>query len=328
MENSKRKNVSMQEKPRLSKAQGASTPDENLGELHWTFVKNMLKYLWNTKGMFLVYGGDIKRELKVTCYNDVGYLTDADDSKSHTGYVFVFNGGAILATHRRLKSPSHPAATPRQLHRHHPHPVTIIFNITPPPRHHLHPTTISPRHQHHPIIPPHHRHHLHLNTLVTTTPPPPSSSPLLPPPCHHHPAVIINIKPWQPTTTTPLPSLPLLQPPIETPPSSPPSTSPPHHHLLLVTITISSPNLPTPPPRCHHHRAPPLGVDVRFEEWSFFIALCSDYYDVTPSDMHSVQAPSGGVTLLIEKSAKQSIIETSSTEVEYMVASEVFKEVV
>nr|GEZ18357.1 retrotransposon protein, putative, Ty1-copia subclass [Tanacetum cinerariifolium] len=66
-----------------------------IGELHWTAVKNILKYLCNTKDMFLVYGGDIKRELRVSCYNDAGYLTDADDLKSQTGYVFVLNGGAI-----------------------------------------------------------------------------------------------------------------------------------------------------------------------------------------------------------------------------------------
>nr|GFB85705.1 hypothetical protein [Tanacetum cinerariifolium] len=44
--------------------------------------------------MFLVYGGDLKRELRVSCYTDAGYLTDADDFKSQTGYVFVLNGGA------------------------------------------------------------------------------------------------------------------------------------------------------------------------------------------------------------------------------------------
>nr|GEV74284.1 hypothetical protein [Tanacetum cinerariifolium] len=67
----------------------------NLGELHWTTVKNILKYLRNTKDMFLLYGGDTKRELKVSCYNDAGYLTDADDLKSQTGYVFILNGGAV-----------------------------------------------------------------------------------------------------------------------------------------------------------------------------------------------------------------------------------------
>nr|GFB13883.1 retrotransposon protein, putative, Ty1-copia subclass [Tanacetum cinerariifolium] len=53
------------------------------------------EYLRNTKDMFLVYGGDLKRELKVSCYTDAGYLTDVDDLKSQTGYVFVLNGGAI-----------------------------------------------------------------------------------------------------------------------------------------------------------------------------------------------------------------------------------------
>nr|GEW64974.1 retrotransposon protein, putative, Ty1-copia subclass [Tanacetum cinerariifolium] len=121
MENSKRGSIPMQEKLRLSKSQGASTPAEmkrmqnvpyastvgsimydvrctrpdvafaknvtsrfqqNPGDLHWTTIKNILKYLRNIKDMFLVYEGDMERELKVSCYTDVGYLTDADDLKS------------------------------------------------------------------------------------------------------------------------------------------------------------------------------------------------------------------------------------------------------
>ncbi|GKD14913.1 hypothetical protein Tco_1199320 [Tanacetum coccineum] len=42
----------------------------------------IMKYLRNTKDMFLVYGGDLKRELRVSCYTNSGYLTDADDLKS------------------------------------------------------------------------------------------------------------------------------------------------------------------------------------------------------------------------------------------------------
>nr|GEW12226.1 hypothetical protein [Tanacetum cinerariifolium] len=68
---------------------------QNQGDIHWTIVKNILKYLKNTKDMFLVYEGDLKRELRVSCYTDAGYLTDADDLKSQTGYVFVLNGGAV-----------------------------------------------------------------------------------------------------------------------------------------------------------------------------------------------------------------------------------------
>nr|GFB20169.1 retrovirus-related Pol polyprotein from transposon TNT 1-94 [Tanacetum cinerariifolium] len=55
----------------------------------------MNAYLRNTKDMFLVYGGDLKRELRIFCYTDAGYLTDADDLKSQTGYVFVLNGGVV-----------------------------------------------------------------------------------------------------------------------------------------------------------------------------------------------------------------------------------------
>ncbi|GKD46942.1 hypothetical protein Tco_1271587 [Tanacetum coccineum] len=43
---------------------------QNPGELHWT-------------------------ALRVSCYTDAGYLTDADDLKSQTGYVFVLNGGVV-----------------------------------------------------------------------------------------------------------------------------------------------------------------------------------------------------------------------------------------
>ncbi|GJR47782.1 retrotransposon protein, putative, ty1-copia subclass [Tanacetum coccineum] len=41
----------------------------------------------NTKDMFLVYGGNMEQELRVSCYTDVGYLTDAGTLRSQTGYV-------------------------------------------------------------------------------------------------------------------------------------------------------------------------------------------------------------------------------------------------
>ncbi|GKA55113.1 retrotransposon protein, putative, ty1-copia subclass [Tanacetum coccineum] len=134
MENSKRRSILIQDNLRLSKSQGASTlaklkrmqnapyasvvgsimyvvrctpPDvafaqnitsrfqQNPCDLHWTTVKNILKFLWNTKDMFFVYEGDIKRELRVSCYTNVGYLTDADDLNSQTGYVFILNRGVV-----------------------------------------------------------------------------------------------------------------------------------------------------------------------------------------------------------------------------------------
>ncbi|GKB45188.1 retrotransposon protein, putative, ty1-copia subclass [Tanacetum coccineum] len=126
MDNSKRGHIPMQERLDLNKTQGASTPKEvkrmqnvpyasavgsimyavrctrpdvafaqnitsrfqqNPGELHWTAVKNILKYLRNTKDMFLVYGGNPEAELRVDCYCNAGFETDIDDMKSLTGYV-------------------------------------------------------------------------------------------------------------------------------------------------------------------------------------------------------------------------------------------------
>ncbi|GKA18009.1 hypothetical protein Tco_0697846 [Tanacetum coccineum] len=68
---------------------------QNPGESHWTAVKNTLKYLRNTKDMFLVYGGDSLIELSVTYYTDASWETNRDDLQSQTGYVFMMNGGAV-----------------------------------------------------------------------------------------------------------------------------------------------------------------------------------------------------------------------------------------
>ncbi|GJR43963.1 retrotransposon protein, putative, ty1-copia subclass [Tanacetum coccineum] len=106
MDNSKRGHIPMQERLDLNKTQGASTPEEvkrmqnvpyalavgsimyvNPGESHWTAVKIFLKYLRNTKDMFLVYGGNPEAKLRVDCYYNAGFETDIDDMKSLTRYV-------------------------------------------------------------------------------------------------------------------------------------------------------------------------------------------------------------------------------------------------
>ncbi|GJW05833.1 hypothetical protein Tco_1568256 [Tanacetum coccineum] len=60
---------------------------QNPGEAHWTAVKNILKYLRNTKDTFLVYGGNPEAELQVKCYCDAGFETDRDDTKSQTRFI-------------------------------------------------------------------------------------------------------------------------------------------------------------------------------------------------------------------------------------------------
>ncbi|GKF58613.1 hypothetical protein Tco_0172150, partial [Tanacetum coccineum] len=134
MDTSKRGYIPMQEKLDLNKIQGPSIPKEvkrmkffpyasavgsimyavrctrlnvafaqnitscfqqNSGELHWTVVKTILKYLRNTKNMFLVYGGHSEAELRVDCYCDDGFEINKDDTKSQTRDIFVLNGGAV-----------------------------------------------------------------------------------------------------------------------------------------------------------------------------------------------------------------------------------------
>nr|GEU80265.1 hypothetical protein [Tanacetum cinerariifolium] len=67
MENFKRGNILMQEKPNLSKAQVL---------LHLKRV-------------------NLGNELSVTCYTDAGFQTDKDDTKSQSGYVFMYNEGVV-----------------------------------------------------------------------------------------------------------------------------------------------------------------------------------------------------------------------------------------
>ncbi|GKD07175.1 hypothetical protein Tco_1186860 [Tanacetum coccineum] len=66
---------------------------QNPGKGHWTAVKNILKYLRNTKDRFLFYGGE--EELIVTGYYDASWQTDKDDSRSQSGWVFLLSEGAV-----------------------------------------------------------------------------------------------------------------------------------------------------------------------------------------------------------------------------------------
>ncbi|GJY45431.1 RNA-directed DNA polymerase, eukaryota, reverse transcriptase zinc-binding domain protein [Tanacetum coccineum] len=129
MENSKRGSISMQEKLRLSKSQGASTPAElkrmqnvpygvrctrpdvafaqnitsrfqqNPGDLHWNTVKNILKYLRNTKEMFLVYRVDWKSAKQIifaTSSVKAEYIAAYDASKEAVWVrKFIFGLGVV-----------------------------------------------------------------------------------------------------------------------------------------------------------------------------------------------------------------------------------------
>ncbi|GJV25687.1 retrotransposon protein, putative, ty1-copia subclass [Tanacetum coccineum] len=83
MDNSKRGRIPMQERLDLNKTQGASKPKENPGECHWTAVKNILKYLKNTKNVYINMVEILKLNLEL---NAIAMLDlrpkDIDDMKS------------------------------------------------------------------------------------------------------------------------------------------------------------------------------------------------------------------------------------------------------
>nr|GEW84488.1 retrotransposon protein, putative, Ty1-copia subclass [Tanacetum cinerariifolium] len=68
---------------------------QNPGKLHWVAVKYILKYLRNTRDMFLMYEGKPDTELIVTSFCDASWQCDKNDTKSQTGYVFVVDRGAV-----------------------------------------------------------------------------------------------------------------------------------------------------------------------------------------------------------------------------------------
>nr|GEW95175.1 putative reverse transcriptase domain-containing protein [Tanacetum cinerariifolium] len=108
MENSKRGTIPMQEKLKLSKSQGASTPAEKqriqnvpyasaIGSIMYAVrcTRPNVAFAHNITSRFQQNPGNMERELRVFCYTDAGYLTDADNLRSQTGYVFVLNGGVV-----------------------------------------------------------------------------------------------------------------------------------------------------------------------------------------------------------------------------------------
>ncbi|GJV60335.1 retrotransposon protein, putative, ty1-copia subclass [Tanacetum coccineum] len=109
MKNSKRGSIPMQEKLRLSKSQGASTPAElkrmqnvpyasAVGSIMYAVrcTRPDVAFAQNITSRFQQNPSDLHwTTLEISCYTNDGYLTDADDLKSQTGYVFVLNGGAI-----------------------------------------------------------------------------------------------------------------------------------------------------------------------------------------------------------------------------------------
>nr|GEX75124.1 hypothetical protein [Tanacetum cinerariifolium] len=143
MENSKKGYTPMMEKPDYRKSQGVKTPSkvqrmqrvpydlvvgsimyavrctrldvafvqnlcshfqQNPGEIHWTVVKTILKYLRNTKDMVLVYEAKPKAELKVSCYADAKseYIVAAEASMEALWMRKLVDGlGNVMPSNKR-----------------------------------------------------------------------------------------------------------------------------------------------------------------------------------------------------------------------------------
>ncbi|GKE76885.1 hypothetical protein Tco_1543005, partial [Tanacetum coccineum] len=96
MENSKHRSIPMQDKLRLSKSQGASTPTElkRMQNVPYASAVGSIMYVVRCTRPDVAFAQNITK-LKVSCYIDAGYLTYVDDLKSQTRYVFILNGGAV-----------------------------------------------------------------------------------------------------------------------------------------------------------------------------------------------------------------------------------------
>jgi hypothetical protein len=60
---------------------------------HWNGIKNILRYLNGTIDLCLFF--QINRESNLIRYADVGYLSDPQNGRSQTWFVFLHGGTAI-----------------------------------------------------------------------------------------------------------------------------------------------------------------------------------------------------------------------------------------
>nr|GEU45181.1 hypothetical protein [Tanacetum cinerariifolium] len=96
MENSKRRSISMQEKFKLCKSQGALTPAElkRMRNVPYASVVGSIMYAVRCTRPDVAFAQNITSRFQQNpgflCYTDVGYLTNNDDLKSQTGYEAIW----------------------------------------------------------------------------------------------------------------------------------------------------------------------------------------------------------------------------------------------
>ena len=63
-------------------------------ELHWRYLKRLLKYIHTTKSYRLKFAKH-DNKISLTGYCDSDYASSVEDRKSISGYVFQYNDSAI-----------------------------------------------------------------------------------------------------------------------------------------------------------------------------------------------------------------------------------------
>ena len=74
---------------------------ENPGESHWSAAKKVLKYLASTRRFGLQFTGAGIDIDTLSAFSDADYAGDTDTRRSTSGFVFMFNQGAITWSSRR-----------------------------------------------------------------------------------------------------------------------------------------------------------------------------------------------------------------------------------
>ena len=64
----------------------------NLGDVHWHAVERVMHYLKGTMNYVLHYTG---YPLVLEGYSDANWISDADEMKATSRYVFTLGGGAV-----------------------------------------------------------------------------------------------------------------------------------------------------------------------------------------------------------------------------------------
>jgi hypothetical protein len=64
----------------------------NLGDDHWRVLERAMRYLKGTLNYVIQYSGNLK---VLEGYSDSNWISDADEIKATSGYVFTLGGGAV-----------------------------------------------------------------------------------------------------------------------------------------------------------------------------------------------------------------------------------------